>query len=109
MNRGEIWTAAGSGYATKPRPVLILQADEYAETDSVSVLLLTSEPVDAKFLRIPIAANTATGLDHDSFIMIDKIMTIRRASVVKRIGIAPQNALREVNRAVATFLGLTGQ
>ena len=47
MKRGEIWTmAGGSGYAGKPRPVLIVQDDAFAERDSVTVCLITTDPAD---------------------------------------------------------------
>ena len=45
MKRGEIWTAAaGSGYAGKPRPVVIIQDDRFDATDSVTVCAFTTDP-----------------------------------------------------------------
>ena len=38
--------AGGSGYAGKPRPVLIVQDDAFAERDSVTVCLISSDPTD---------------------------------------------------------------
>ena len=47
MNRGEIWTMAGGpGYASKRRPVLIVQDDAIAERNSVTVCLITSAAAD---------------------------------------------------------------
>ena len=38
MKRGELWTTAdGSGYASKPRPVVIVQDDAFTARDSVTV------------------------------------------------------------------------
>ena len=31
MNRGELWIGAESGYASKPRPALIIQSDRYLD------------------------------------------------------------------------------
>ena len=78
MNRGELWTATGGVYASKRRPVLIIQDDRFAGTDSVVVIPLTTQQVDAPLTRIPIAANDLSGIEHDSFAMVDKITTIRR-------------------------------
>lgn len=54
MRHGEIWTAAGGVYASKPRPVPIIQDDHFAATDSVTVIPITTTAVDAPLLRIPI-------------------------------------------------------
>ncbi|MGO8921019.1 MAG: type II toxin-antitoxin system PemK/MazF family toxin [Stellaceae bacterium] len=41
MKRAEIWTvAAGTGYARKPRPVVILQHDRFDATDSLTICSL---------------------------------------------------------------------
>jgi mRNA interferase MazF len=38
VKRGELWTmAGGSGYASKPRPVVIVQDDAFTARDSVTV------------------------------------------------------------------------
>ena len=53
MKRGELWTMAGGpGYASKPRPSVIIQDDGFSETLSIAVCPLTSEPVEAPILRL---------------------------------------------------------
>ena len=42
MKRGEIWTLQADGYASKPRPVVIVQSDAVDRFDSVITCLLTS-------------------------------------------------------------------
>ncbi|MFZ0381952.1 MAG: type II toxin-antitoxin system PemK/MazF family toxin, partial [Solirubrobacteraceae bacterium] len=55
MSRGEIYTAAArGGYTGKPRPVVIVQDDRFDATSSVTVCPLTTNPVDAPLVRIPI-------------------------------------------------------
>jgi mRNA interferase MazF len=47
VKRGEIWTMAGGpGYASKPRPVLIVRDDAFAARNSVTVCLITSDAAD---------------------------------------------------------------
>ncbi len=47
MKRGEIWTMAGGpGYASKLRPVLIVQDDAFAAPNSVTVCPITSDAAD---------------------------------------------------------------
>lgn len=106
MKRGEIWTVAGSRYATKPRPALIVQEDAFNATDSVTVALLTSTLVDAPLMRIPIAASSTSGLLTESHVMVDKLTTIKRSSVQLRVGRLTASQLAGVERAIATFLGL---
>ncbi|WP_262103471.1 type II toxin-antitoxin system PemK/MazF family toxin [Arthrobacter sp. Marseille-P9274] len=106
MNRGDIWTVAGGVYATKPRPALIIQDDRYDATDSVTVLPLTTSEVDAPLLRIGLQPTPTTGLQGASFIMIDKLTTVRRSNVQERVGRLPAAQLVEVERALMVFLGL---
>ena len=42
----------GSVYAGKQRPVLIVQEDGFAERDSVTVCLISSDPTNLPELRI---------------------------------------------------------
>ncbi|MFT4026715.1 MAG: type II toxin-antitoxin system PemK/MazF family toxin [Novosphingobium sp.] len=108
MKRGEIWTVAGGrGYAGKPRPAVILQADEFDRTDSITTCLLTTVRVDAPDFRIAIAATRASGLREESFAMIDKVSTIERQQIGQRIGHVDPEELAQINTALMVFLGLT--
>lgn len=106
MKRGELWTVAGGVYASKPRPALVLQDDRYSGTDSLTVLPLTTTPVDAPLLRIAVPATTVTGISRASYVMVDKVTTVRRSSVSERIGRIPATAMVQVERALVAFLGL---
>ena len=106
MNRGEIWTVAGGVYTSKPRPALIVQDDRFAATASVTVVPLTTTEVDAPLLRIPVPTTDTTGLGRPSFIMIDKLTTVRRGNVVERVGRIAASQMVDVERALIVFLGL---
>lgn len=108
MNRGELWTVAGGVYASEPRPALIVQDDRFRATDSVTVLPLTTVAVDAPLLRIPLRAGDTTGIRQDSFIMVDKLTTVRRSNVQERVGRIPAALLVDVERSLMVFLGLAG-
>jgi mRNA interferase MazF len=108
MKRGEIWTAAGGGgYAGKPRLVIILQDDRFAATHSVTVCGLTTTGVDAGFGRVPIRPTAQNGLTRDSWVMVDKIVTLRRNQLSRPIGCVAPHEMAEVNRALVVFLGLS--
>ena len=106
MNRGEIWAVAGGVYSAKPRPALIIQDDRFGEVNSVTVVPLTTTAVDAPLLRIPVTATETTGLGRASFAMIDKLTTVRRTNVARRIGRVSSAQMLDVERAVIVFLGL---
>lgn len=108
MNRGEIWTVAGSAYAAKPRPAVIVQDDLFDATSSVTVAPMTSTLLDAPLMRIRITGGNdrLSGLDHDSDVMIDKLTTVRRSNVRVRVGRLTAEQVVEVERAMMAFLGL---
>ena len=107
MKRGEIWTAAaGSGYAGKPRPVVIIQDDVFDATASVTVCAFTTDQTDAPLLRIPIEANETTGIRQPSQLMVDKITTVPRTKLGERIGRLSDDDMSRLARSVVVFLGL---
>lgn len=105
MIRGELWTAAGGVYASKPRPALIIQDDLFSATDSVTVAPLTTLLIDAPLMRVRVGADEMSGLEQDSDVMVDKLTTVRRSSIQARVGRLSSSQLVEVERAVLTFLG----
>jgi mRNA interferase MazF len=109
MKRGEVWTAAGGAdYAGKPRPVVVLQDDRFDATASVTVCAFTTDPTDAPLFRLLIEPDEHNGLQTTSRLMVDKITTMPRTRLGKRIGRLAEEDLVRVNRAVIVFLGAAG-
>jgi mRNA interferase MazF len=108
MPRGDVIVAAGSGSTSKPRPCIVLQADEFGETDSVTICPLSAqgEAVQAPDLRVPIAPAGTNGLKAPSWAMVDKIMTLRRANVAQTIGRLTDGEMAQISRAAIVFLKL---
>ena len=107
MQRGEVWIMVGPDYLGKPRPVVILQSDAFAELDSVTVCLVTSEPPPAPMplLRVALPASAETGLRVDSWAMIDKITTTSRDKMGYRIGRVSRADLVRIVALAVSFLG----
>jgi mRNA interferase MazF len=105
MRRGDIVTVAGGVYAHKPRPALIVQDDRFDATDSLTVCPFTSTEVEAPLLRVPVTADQINGLDQDSFLMVDKITTVRRSNAHTVLGRIEATALVEFERRLLVFLG----
>jgi len=109
LRRGEIWTAAGgSGYAGKPRPVVIVQDDRFDATDSITVCAFTTDPTEAPLLRQLVEADDLNGLHEASRLMLDKLTTVPRSKLGERIGRLADEDLVRLGRAILVFLGLAG-
>ena len=109
MKRGEIWTATGAGDdAGKPRPVVIVQDDRFDGTASLTVCPFTSSPVDAPLLRLRVEPDAANGLEVASRLMVDKLTTVSRERLRRRVGRLADADMVRLQRAIVTFLGLAG-
>ena len=107
MKRGEIWTVAGGGaYVGKPRPAVIIQDDAFDATASIIVCALTTESTTAPLFRLPIEPNGENGLRATCRLMVDKITSLPKARLGKRIGRLDDEDLVRLNRAALVFLGL---
>lgn len=101
-------TVTMQGDYGKPRPALIVQADLFAGTVSVTVLLVTSTLIDAALLRLTVEPSPENGLRCASQVMIDKPMTIRTDRIGAPFGHLDDSTMVRVNRSLALFLGLAG-
>ena len=109
MKRGEIWTVAGgSGYAGKPRPAVIVQDDRFGLTNSVTLCALTSDPLESPLLRLPVRPSATNGLRLECRLMLDKLTTVPRARLGRKIGSLDDGDLMRMNRGLLVFLGLAG-
>lgn len=110
MKRGEIWTASGGkDYAGKPRPVVILQDDRFSATASVTICAFTTDPTEAPLFRLAVAPDDDNGLRETCRLMVDKITTMPKEKIGKRIGRLADGDLQRLNTAALVFLGLAGR
>jgi mRNA interferase MazF len=109
MKRGEIWTvSAGTGYAGKPRPAVILQDDRFDATDSVTICAFTTDPTDAPLFRLLVEPNETNGLHAACRLMADKITAVPKAKLGMRVGRLGDEGILRLNRAALVFLGMAG-
>ena len=106
MRRGDFVTVAVQGDFGKPRPALVIQADQFGEHASLTVLPVTSALVDAPLLRVTVPPREETGLRKPSQVMVDKAVTVRRGKVGTGLGCIDAEALVQVERRLAVFLGI---
>ncbi|MGO4402974.1 type II toxin-antitoxin system PemK/MazF family toxin [Bosea sp. RAF48] len=106
MKRGDLVTVALGGDFGKPRPALIVQADPFDLTATVTLLLMSSDIVDAPLIRLTVEPDATNGLRLASQIMVDKAMTVRRDRIGQAFGYLDPETMITVNRSLALFLGL---
>jgi mRNA interferase MazF len=107
MKRGEVWTVAGGpGYAGKPRPAVVVQDDAFPDTASVTVCAFTTTALSASFARIAVDPSPLNGLNALSQVMVDKVTTVPRSRLGRRVGHLSDADIARVNRALLVFLGL---
>ncbi|WP_142416272.1 type II toxin-antitoxin system PemK/MazF family toxin [Bartonella massiliensis] len=104
--RGSLVTIAMQGDFGKPRPALIIQANEFSEHTSMTVLPITSTLIDAPLLRITLQPNAKNGLQKPSQVMIDKIMTVRCDKMSSIFGSLQAKEMLGIERCLAVFLGI---
>jgi mRNA interferase MazF len=107
VERGEIWTVSGgNNYAGKSRPAVIIQEDRFDGTSSITLCAFTTDPTDAPLIRLLIAPSEQNGLRTACRLMIDKVTTVPKTRLGKRLGQLEDTDQLRVNRALMVFLGL---
>lgn len=104
--RGAFVTISVQGDFGKPRPALVIQADQFSEHTSVTVLPVTSTLVAAPLLRVTIEPSVENGLQKTSQVMIDKALSVKRDKLGEAFGHIDVNTMVQVERCLAVFLGI---
>ncbi|WP_194945214.1 type II toxin-antitoxin system PemK/MazF family toxin [Limnohabitans sp. DM1] len=106
MMRGDFVTIAMQGDFGKPRPALVIQADQFGEHATVTVLPVSSTLVAAPLLRITVQPSDGNGLQKPSQVMIDKTVTVKLDKVGPAFGHIDTDTMVEIERCLAVFLGI---
>jgi mRNA interferase MazF len=108
LKRGDIVTIAAPGDYGKPRPALIIQADVFNDIHgSITVVPLTRTIIDAPLFRITLDPSRQNGLNCVSQIMVDKVLTLPREKIGKRVGRLGNTLMIRVGRALCVWLGMS--
>ena len=104
--RGDLVTIAMQGNLGKPRPALVIQANQYDAHATVTVLPVTSTLIEAPLFRITIQPSAENGLQKSSQVMADKVMTVQRDKIGQAFGRIDVDSIVEIERCLAVFLGI---
>jgi mRNA interferase MazF len=105
MKRGDLISVALARDYGKPRPAIVVQADDFEHLVSVTVVPLTSDALNLEVFRVSLEPTEENGLRLPSQVMIDKIAALPRAKTGHLIGRVSDEDMDRVNRALAVFLG----
>lgn len=106
MQRGEVWTLRDNGYASKARPVIVIQNESVASFDSIILCLLTTYDSEHLEVRVAIKPSEANGLERQSYAMTDKIVTVDKRLLGQRIGQIADEDMTNISAKLASILGL---
>jgi mRNA interferase MazF len=104
--RGEIWVARADLYASKVRPVLIIQADSHDVYNSIVTCLITTTENFQGIARIRVVPDKQNGLKETSFVMTDKVFSFDKADLDTRIGCLSVDDMVRVSDKLRSVLGL---
>jgi mRNA interferase MazF len=87
--------------------VVIVQDNCFDATDSITVCAFTTDQTDAPLIRLLIKPDVNNGLHVVSRLMVDKLTTVPKSKLGKRIGRLDDQDILRLNQAILVFLGLT--
>jgi mRNA interferase MazF len=108
--RGEIWLtslgAARKGEPGKNRPAIVVSVDEITTglEDELIVLVPLSASRAASPLRPEVSPDE--GIERDSVAVCRGVRAVARKRLLRRLGEAKDDTLREVERALGMILGI---
>ena len=107
MKRGDVVLVVVPSELGRPRPGVIVQADEFSKNLSTIFICPVSSDVQEKLpLRPIIEAETSNGLRLRSQIMTDKMIALRQDRVRQIIGHIDSETSEQLDRALLVVLGL---
>lgn len=109
MKRGDVVIATGPGFGNKPRPFVVMQADDYTVLPTLILLPITTELADPPSkLHVPLEPEARNGLRRPSEVMADIPVTVRSDRVNQHIGRLDHEELSRVEQALLLVLGFEG-
>lgn len=107
MKRGDVVLVVVPSELGRPRPGVIVQADEFKDLSTVFVCPVSSDVQEKLPLRPIIEARSSNGLRLRSQIMTDKMISLRHDRIRSVIGHIDSKTSEELDRALLVMLGLT--
>jgi mRNA interferase MazF len=109
VKRGDVVLAVVPSELGRPRPGVVVQADEFnGELSTVFLCPISSDLQEKLPLRPIVEPEPSNGLRLRSQIMTDKMISLRRDRIRSVIGRIDPETSEQLNRALLVVLGLAG-
>jgi mRNA interferase MazF len=105
MIQFDIFTTAGGTYSSKPRPSVIIQSVGFEELDSITVIPITTAQLLSEF-RVQLEPSDENGLESTSYVMIDKLTTIKKTALGAKMGHVDKIYIKTIENKLLHFIGL---
>ena len=107
MKRGDVVLIVAPGELGKPRPAVVVQADELGdETTAVVVCPMSTDIRQFERVRPVVSPSAMTGVRVPSQIMTDKIVALPRTRIRRVVGRLDLPARQMLDQALLFVLGL---
>ena len=106
MKRGDIVLMVAPSELGRPRPGVVVQADEFKDLTTAFVCPISSDVQENLPLRPTIDAKPSNGLRLRSQIMTDKMVALRHDRIRRVIGRLDSETTQQLDRALLVVLGL---
>ncbi|WP_158555119.1 type II toxin-antitoxin system PemK/MazF family toxin [Fulvimarina endophytica] len=107
MKRGDVFIASIKGTASKPRPSVVVQANEFILPERpIIVCPLTSILADASMIRVTIRPTPTNGLREISQAMVDRLSAALPERIGTRIGHLEAEDIARIKFALINVLSL---
>lgn len=111
INRFDIWLAdlnpQRGTEVGKVRPVLVIQTDLINHVhDSTIVCPITTRSSTSEITKVKLPPKKLTGLDEESWVILDQIRALDNRRLIKKLGILPQGYHSTINQNLRIVLDL---
>jgi mRNA interferase MazF len=107
VRRGNVVVAAPPGDYGKPRPALVVQADDLTDVVNSVIICPFSTTIEATVVgRVLVAPTDENGLQKPSILMIEKVTAVHHSRISRVIGTLDEVVMRQVDVSLAIVLGL---
>lgn len=107
LRRGDVVIIALQGEHGKPRPAVVVQANVTLDvTRTALVLPLTSAVSEPLTQRVRVFATKENGLLAASETMLERLSTIPKSKIGKKVGHVEPEAMAEIDNSLRIWLGL---
>jgi mRNA interferase MazF len=104
IRRGAVVLTTIPGDYGKRRPAVVVQSDLAKSLESTIICAITSFHEDASDVRVTVEPSDRNGLLKRSYVMVEKLFTVRREKLQVQIGHMEDEVLAEIVRSLSILL-----